>query len=183
VAATDRHAPFDRSGEAGGPGAGPGRTPAGLLAPRDRGAPRKFCRIGEIVEHRGHRTNEAFGISEAIDVTESDRHAPFDRSGEAGGPGAGPGRTPAGPRRPRQRGAPPKFYRIGEIVEYTGVSRQTIHNYTTMGLITESRRTRGGHRLYTQDVFARLDLIADLKGEKKSMREIRKHFDAMDGVE
>jgi len=105
VAATDRHAPFDRSGEAGGPGARPGRTPAGLLAPRDRGAPRKFCRIGEIVEHRGHRTNEAFGISEAIDVTESDRHAPFDRSGEAGGPGAGPGRTPAGLLAPRAREA------------------------------------------------------------------------------
>lgn len=72
----------------------------------------------------------------------------------------------------RLRPIPPKFYRIGEIVGYSGVSRQTIHNYTTMGLITESGRTDGGHRLYDESVFVRLDLIEDLKRQRKSMREI-----------
>jgi DNA-binding transcriptional MerR regulator len=71
------------------------------------------------------------------------------------------------------RHIPPKLYRISEIVEYSGVSRQTIHNYTTMGLITEARRTPGGHRLYEEGVFARLDAIESLKRQRKSLREIR----------
>jgi predicted DNA-binding protein YlxM (UPF0122 family) len=76
-----------------------------------------------------------------------------------------------GPGASRRR--PPKLYRIGEITDHYGFSRQTIHNYTTMGLITEARRTSGGHRLYDESVFARLDLIEELKHNRKSMREIR----------
>lgn len=71
---------------------------------------------------------------------------------------------------------PPKFYRIGEVVEYSGLSRQTIHNYTTMGLLSECKWTRGGHRLYDETVFARLDKIAELKSSNKTMREIRRYF-------
>ena len=65
---------------------------------------------------------------------------------------------------------------MAEVVEYSGFSRQTIHNYTTMGLICEVRRTKGGHRLYGEDVFERLDLIADLKRMNHTMREIRGRF-------
>ena len=71
---------------------------------------------------------------------------------------------------------PPKLYRIGEVVEYSGVSRQTIHNYTTMGLIQESRWTQGGHRLYDESVFHRLDVIAELKTQHKSLHDIREHL-------
>ncbi len=78
------------------------------------------------------------------------------------------------PQRCRQ--IPPKLYRIGEIVEYTGLSRQTVHNYTIMGLITEARRSAGGHRLYEESVFERLDAIEELKRQRKTMREIRGHF-------
>ncbi len=76
----------------------------------------------------------------------------------------------------RCRPIPPKLYRIGEIVEYTGLSRQTVHNYTIMGLITEARRSAGGHRLYEESVFERLDVIEELKRQRKTMREIRGHF-------
>ena len=76
---------------------------------------------------------------------------------------------PVGLRRPR----PPKLYRIGEVVEYSGMSRQTIHNYTAMGLLQENRWTRGGHRLYDESVFERLDLISDLKAQNKSLENIR----------
>ena len=58
---------------------------------------------------------------------------------------------------------PAKLYRIGEVVRYTPFSRQTIHNYTIMGLIQESEWTQGGHRLYDESVFARLSRILELR--------------------
>ncbi|MFP4053389.1 MAG: MerR family transcriptional regulator [Phycisphaerae bacterium] len=75
---------------------------------------------------------------------------------------------------------PPKLYRIGEVVSYSGLSRQTIHNYTTMGLIQECHWTPGGHRLYDQSVFQRLDEIAELKASNRSLAEIREHFAGQD---
>ena len=68
---------------------------------------------------------------------------------------------------------PAKLYRIGELVRYTPLSRQTIHNYTTMGLIRESQWTEGGHRLYDESVFKRLSKIMELK-KTKNLSEIRK---------
>lgn len=88
---------------------------------------------------------------------------------------------PPGPAVRWVRPRPPKLYRIGEVVEYSGVSRQTIHNYTTMGLLVESRWTNGGHRLYDESVFERLDQIAELKKQHKSMEHIREHFAAASG--
>ena len=61
---------------------------------------------------------------------------------------------------------PAKLYRIGDLVRYTPFSRQTIHNYTTMGLIRESEWTQGGHRLYDQSVFGRLSRIMKLRKNK-----------------
>ncbi|HPS55314.1 MAG TPA: MerR family transcriptional regulator [Sedimentisphaerales bacterium] len=67
---------------------------------------------------------------------------------------------------------PVKLYRIGDLVRYTPFSRQTIHNYTIMGLISESKWTEGGHRLYDESVFERLSRILELK-ETKTLSEIR----------
>jgi len=76
----------------------------------------------------------------------------------------------------RRKPRPPKLYRMAEVVDYSGMSRQTIHNYTTMGLLPESRWTRGGHRLYDESAFERLDLIAEFKAGNKSLKEIREFF-------
>ncbi len=81
----------------------------------------------------------------------------------------------------RQRPIPPKLYRIGEIVEYSSMSRQTIHNYTTMGLLPETRWTDGGHRLYDESVFDRLNTICELKHQGKSLEFIRTYFVDLDG--
>jgi DNA-binding transcriptional MerR regulator len=67
---------------------------------------------------------------------------------------------------------PAKLYRVGELVRYTPFSRQTIHNYTTMGLIREAEWTEGGHRLYDESVFERLLLIDELR-KTKSLAEIK----------
>ena len=68
---------------------------------------------------------------------------------------------------------PAKLYRIGELVRYTPFSRQTLHNYTIMGLIRESQWTEGGHRLYDETVFKRLSRISELK-KTKTLFEIRR---------
>ena len=86
--------------------------------------------------------------------------------GQAGG---GPPAT----RRP----IPPKFYRIGEVATYAGTSRQTIHNYTTMGLIQESQWSQGGHRLYDETVFPRLDEILLMKAHRRTLKDIRESLE------
>lgn len=73
--------------------------------------------------------------------------------------------------RERSFQVPAKLYRIGELVTYTPFSRQTIHNYTIMGLIREAQWTEGGHRLYDESVFERLSKIIKLK-ETKTLLEI-----------
>ena len=84
---------------------------------------------------------------------------------------AGSGRSGVA-RRPR----PPKLYRMAEVVAYSGLSRQTVHNYTSMGLLREADRTGGGHRLYDESVFQRLDDVAEMRSRGKSILEIREHF-------
>lgn len=97
-------------------------------------------------------------------------------SHRAGSPAPALDLAVAGAVAPGRRQRPPKLYRIGEVVDYSGVSRQTIHNYTTMGLIRESRWTTGGHRLFDESVFERLDRIAEMKAANKSLQDIRDHF-------
>ena len=74
---------------------------------------------------------------------------------------------------------PAKLYRIGELVDYTPFSRQTIHNYTIMGLIREVKWTEGGHRLYDESVFERLSEIIRLR-KTKTLSEIREALSIKD---
>jgi len=68
---------------------------------------------------------------------------------------------------------PKKLFKIGEVMKYSGLSRQTIHNYTMMGLITEEERTLSGHRLYPEGVFQRLEKIKMLL-RHRSLSEVLK---------
>ncbi len=68
---------------------------------------------------------------------------------------------------------PPKLYKIGEVMYYSGLSRQILHNYTQLGLIKEKTRTPSGHRLYSEEVFARLKRIKELKAQGYSLLQIR----------
>ncbi len=70
---------------------------------------------------------------------------------------------------------PAKLYRIGDLVRHTPFSRQTLHNYTIMGLIREAQWTAGGHRLYDESVFRKLSQIMELK-KTKTLWEIRQIF-------
>jgi len=74
-------------------------------------------------------------------------------------------------RRQENRG----LYRIGELAERAGVSRQVVSTYCMLGLIREVARTPGGQRLFDDRTVRRLRLIQDLK-RRYTLREIREIF-------
>lgn len=66
-------------------------------------------------------------------------------------------------------------------MQYTGLSRQTIHNYTLAGLIQEARRTPSGHRLYDELVFDRLEQIKILQSKNYTLLQIKKILETQKG--
>ena len=67
-----------------------------------------------------------------------------------------------------------KLFKIGEIMRYLNLSRQVIHNYTQLELISVADRTPSGHRLYGEEVFERLEEIKRLQSEGKTLMQIKK---------
>lgn len=76
---------------------------------------------------------------------------------------------------------PPKLYRASEVAHHFDLTRQTVHNYATIGLIRERRRTPGGQRLFDESVFRRLHRIQRLK-RRYRLHEIRRLLEAEDAV-
>ena len=68
----------------------------------------------------------------------------------------------------------PKYFRVGEVMENSCLSRQVIHNYTQLELIREAKRTAAGHRLYDESVFLALERIKELKSQGRTLLEIRR---------
>jgi DNA-binding transcriptional MerR regulator len=64
-----------------------------------------------------------------------------------------------------------KLFKIGEVAEYGGLTRQTVNYYTALGILREARRTPSGHRLYDEAVFDRIERVRELKA-KHTLREI-----------
>jgi DNA-binding transcriptional MerR regulator len=69
----------------------------------------------------------------------------------------------------------PQLYRIGELAEKAGVSRQIVSTYCMYGLIAEKARTVGGQRLFDDSAIRRIQLIRDLKS-RYTLRQIRETF-------
>ena len=72
---------------------------------------------------------------------------------------------------------PLKLFKIGEVMAATGISRQTIHDYTVGGFIEEEERTPAGHRLYAEWVFERLARIRALQVKGYSLKQIKQMID------
>ena len=128
-----------------------------------------------VTDQAGHenRPRTPRGRSDTSPVSTGDGLGGGGSSVGGGSRGSGSGQRVT---EPKPIEIPPKLYRIGEVVEHSGVSRQTVHNYTTMGLLIEIRRTEGGHRLYGESVFERLNGIMALKARHKSLAYIREYF-------
>lgn len=67
----------------------------------------------------------------------------------------------------------PRFWKIGELAEQTGLSVRTLHYYEEIGLLTPSYRTQADHRLYTEDDVTRLQQIVSLKSVGLPLEQIK----------
>ncbi|MGW2861531.1 MerR family transcriptional regulator [Streptomyces sp. NPDC001205] len=55
-------------------------------------------------------------------------------------------------------------WKVGPLAEASGLTVRTLHHWDTIGLLSPSRRTAGGHREYTEDDIARLYQVLALRG-------------------
>ena len=73
---------------------------------------------------------------------------------------------------------PEKLYRIAEVMDHTGLSRQTLHYYATLGLIREKKRSGSGYRFFAPSVFRDLEQVKRLQGKGMTLREIREKLES-----
>src|SRR5918997_485977 len=79
----------------------------------------------------------------------------------------------------RQRGDSVRSaaWRVGELARRTGLSVRTLHYYDEIGRLSPSRRTDGGHRLYTAGDVVRLQQIKSLQHLGFTLKEVRDCLD------
>lgn len=69
-------------------------------------------------------------------------------------------------------------WRIGELSAATGLTARTFHHYDSIGLLVPSRRSSGGHRLYSAEDVRRLSMIVILRRAGVALAEIRELLDS-----
>lgn len=65
-----------------------------------------------------------------------------------------------------------RSFKVGELARQTGLTVRTLHHYDEIGLLSPSRRTGSGHRLYGDEDLARLLQILSLRQLGFSLEEI-----------
>ena len=84
------------------------------------------------------------------------------------------GKTPS----PKAALLPEKLYRMAEVMDHTGLSRQTLHYYATLGLIREKKRSGSGYRLFAPSVFRDLEQVKRLQKKGMTLRDIREKLES-----
>jgi len=69
-----------------------------------------------------------------------------------------------------------ELIKLSALIKASGLSRQTIQYYLMLGLMKESARTDGGHRLFDKSAIERAKLINKLNKTGYSLRDIRELF-------
>ncbi len=72
--------------------------------------------------------------------------------------------------------AAPYFLRIGQLAKETGERVSTIRYWTTMGIIEPAGKTSADYMIYSSDVLDRIKKLKDLKAQRYTLDEIRKHL-------
>ena len=72
------------------------------------------------------------------------------------------------------------LFSIGEIAKAVGITRKTILNYETKGLILPDKKEgTTGNRYYTIDTFTKVRTIRILQNLGLTLEEIKKYYDGM----
>lgn len=69
-----------------------------------------------------------------------------------------------------------RLYKTGEFLSRTGISRQTLYTYLTMGLIEEARRTDTGRHLFDDKALKRVGIIQQLNTTGYPLRAIKEIY-------
>ena len=77
--------------------------------------------------------------------------------------------------------ATPQLMTIGALSAHTGCNIETIRYYERIRMMPKPPRTRGGHRLYTQDHLKRLTFIRRSRELGFSLGQIRELLRLVDG--
>src|SRR6516225_9970896 len=72
--------------------------------------------------------------------------------------------------------------KVGELAARTGLSVRTLHHYDTIGLLSPSRRSKSGHRLYGRRDILRLQQIVSLRQIGMSLDQIREALKPRNGA-
>lgn len=67
--------------------------------------------------------------------------------------------------------------RTKEIVEKTGIERETLRFYESKGLLPESKRTESGYRIFDKDTVERIQFIMTAKQAGFTLNEIKDLID------
>jgi len=67
---------------------------------------------------------------------------------------------------------------MAEVMDHTGLSRQTLHYYATLGLIREKKRSGSGYRFFAPSVFRDLEQVKRLQKKGMTLREIREKLES-----
>ncbi|MGH3087569.1 MAG: MerR family transcriptional regulator [Rubrobacteraceae bacterium] len=65
-------------------------------------------------------------------------------------------------------------WKVGELADQTGLSVRTLHHYDEIGLLSPSRRSEAGYRLYGAEDIERLQRIKSLRQLGFGLKEIRR---------
>jgi MerR family transcriptional regulator, thiopeptide resistance regulator len=65
-----------------------------------------------------------------------------------------------------------RLWKVGELAKQAGLTVRTLHHYDEIGLLSPSRRSEGGYRLYDGEDIARLLQILSLRQLGFSLEEI-----------
>jgi DNA-binding transcriptional MerR regulator len=67
--------------------------------------------------------------------------------------------------------------RTKEIIEKTGIDRETLRFYESKGLLPKTSRTNAGYRVYPESTIARLEFILNAKRAGFTLNEINELID------
>jgi DNA-binding transcriptional MerR regulator len=68
-------------------------------------------------------------------------------------------------------------WKVGELAKATGLTVRTLHHWDEIGLLSPSKRTAKGHRLYADADLARLQQVASLRQLGFPLEQIRDLLD------